>query len=177
MKKVLLTVAAVLAATANASAWEVISGQNCSVSQPQMVSAHDSQSLAQIWAKTYQGTPKALELPAVDFSKETVIAVFLGEKPTQGYNVDIQFQQDPMNPKRLYVLYKEQAPKSVSFQPQVVSRPYVIRKVPKAYNEVVFEADQTVRALPPTFKNEKSDQMAGIIFKLQQTVEAGSAAF
>ncbi|MFA6316072.1 MAG: protease complex subunit PrcB family protein [Elusimicrobiota bacterium] len=177
MKKVLLAVATILALGGNASAWETISGQNCGVSKPQMVAAHDTQTLAQLWAKTYGGTPKALDLPSVDFTKETVVAVFLGEKPTPGFNVDLELQQDPMNPNRLYVLYKEKAPKSGAFMPQVVSRPFVILKVPKAYSEVVFEANQLVKALPPAFKNEKSDQMVGIIFNLQKVADNPAGAF
>ncbi|MBI5881673.1 MAG: protease complex subunit PrcB family protein [Elusimicrobia bacterium] len=173
MKKVLLTVTTVLALAGNASAWETISGQNCGVSEQKMVAVHDSESLAQLWAKTYQGAPQALEIPAVDFTKETVVAVFLGEKPTPGYSVDLSLQQDPMNPSRLYVLYKELAPKTNAFRPQVVSRPFVIRKIPKAYKQVIFEVNQTVQVVPSAFVPEKSDRMAGIIFKIQQAADQG----
>ena len=42
-----------------------------------------------LWQTHAQPQAPAKELPRVDFDKEMVVAVFLGEKPTGGYRVEI----------------------------------------------------------------------------------------
>ncbi|MBI4676833.1 MAG: protease complex subunit PrcB family protein [Elusimicrobia bacterium] len=177
MKKVFLTATAVLALSTTAGAWDTILGQNCAVSRPQMVAVHDSRGLAELWAKTYQGTPQALDLPSVDFTKETVIAVFLGEKPTPGYKVDLVLQQDPMDPSRLFVLYKEIAPKQTALIPQMVTRPFVIRKIDKAYVQVVFEFNRAMKSLPVVFTKEARAKLTAIVSKLQKIAESDGKSF
>jgi hypothetical protein len=42
-----------------------------------------------IWSQAYSNQTPEPELPAIDFEKETVIAVFAGEFPSGGYEVEI----------------------------------------------------------------------------------------
>ena len=46
----------------------------------------DAATLRQVWAQVYQGRREA---PSIDFSKEMLVIVALGEKPTAGYGVNI----------------------------------------------------------------------------------------
>ena len=70
------------------------------------------------------------ERPEVDFAKEAVVAVFLGQKPTGGYSVTIQSVR--LIEKTLQVTYAEKSPSPDSITTQVISYPSHIVKVNQA---------------------------------------------
>lgn len=80
-------------------------------------------------------------IPDVDFEKETVIAYFVGEKPSSGYGVEItaiELQGDPKN-QELVVTIKEYTPARLSSD--VITQPYHIVRVPKVrFSKVIFES-------------------------------------
>lgn len=122
-------------------AWDKLSGDSA-VARAQTAAARDAAQWKALWAK-HKGDAKAVA-PAVDFSREMVVAVFLGQKPTAGYKVELKTMPDPLDPSRLVVFYQEVAPSKESFQLSAVTRPFAMRKVAKA-SEVVFEADGKCR--------------------------------
>jgi hypothetical protein len=75
---------------------------------------------------------------AVDFSKEMVVGVFLGSKPTAGYGVTIVSAATEGNV--LHVRYRETSPPSDAITAQVITHPYQIVAIPKsAATDVKFE--------------------------------------
>ena len=75
---------------------------------------------------------------AVDFSKEMIIGVFLGSKPTPGYGVTIVSAVEEGNV--LSVRYRESSPPSDAILAQVITFPYQIAAIPKsAAADVKFE--------------------------------------
>jgi PrcB C-terminal len=75
---------------------------------------------------------------AVDFSKEMVVGVFLGSRPTPGYGITILSAGEEGNVLR--VLYRETAPPSDAILAQVITFPYQIVAIPKsAATDVKFE--------------------------------------
>ena len=76
----------------------------------------------------------------MDFSKESVVAVFLGETQTAGVKIEIVVQNDMIDSDRLNVFYKEIRPAAKPFAASVICRPYAMVKVRKAAT-VSFEAD------------------------------------
>jgi PrcB C-terminal len=75
---------------------------------------------------------------AVDFSKEMVVGVFLGSRPTPGYGVAIMSATEQGNV--LNVRYRETSPPSDAILAQVITFPYQIVAIPKsAVTEVRFE--------------------------------------
>ncbi len=77
--------------------------------------------------------------PAVDFSKELVVAVFLGSRPTAGFSVDIVGTRD--EGAGLIVQYRETRPPPGAIVAQVLTMPYHIVAVPKraGVSDVKFE--------------------------------------
>lgn len=70
------------------------------------------------------------ERPEVDFAKEAVVAVFLGQKPTGGYSATIQSVR--LSDKTLQVTYTEKSPSPDSITTQVISYPSHIVKINQA---------------------------------------------
>jgi hypothetical protein len=79
--------------------------------------------LAQIWKMVHaSGTP-----PTIDFSKEAVIAVFAGEKPTTGYEIGVASVADAA--ERIVSVTLKQ-PDSGCIEGQLVTTPYELAVVP-----------------------------------------------
>lgn len=69
------------------------------------------------------GTP-----PTIDFTKEAVIAVFAGEKPTAGYEITVSKVRDSADARIVAVSVMQPAPDCVTAQ--MVTMPYEILTVP-----------------------------------------------
>jgi PrcB C-terminal len=67
---------------------------------------------------------------AVDFSKEMVVGVFLGSRPTPGYGVTIVSATEQGSV--LAVRYRETSPPSDAILAQVITFPYQIVAIPKS---------------------------------------------
>ncbi|MBN4085136.1 protease complex subunit PrcB family protein [Flavobacteriaceae bacterium AH-315-B10] len=80
-------------------------------------------------------TPE-LEMPTIDFDKETVIALFLGEKNSGGYSIAVE-QIINVNDK-VNVVYRITSPKAGEMVTSVMTQPYCIIKIPKTSKEIVF---------------------------------------
>jgi len=122
-----------------ASAWDKISGQSAGVKQKIFVVVRTQTEWNTLWTKHTAG--KAEARPAVDFSKEMVVAVFLGERNQGGTKVEVKVMPDPLEPQsRMVVFYREVPPSSKSFNMQMVCQPFVMVKVPRRA-KVDFEED------------------------------------
>jgi hypothetical protein len=75
--------------------------------------------------------------PAVDFSKEMVVAVFMGSRPTAGFSVAIV--SAAARDGKLVVTYKETLPAPGGVRAQILTAPYHIVAAPKSTLPVVFE--------------------------------------
>lgn len=89
------------------------------------------------WTKLWQQHSPDRKRPAVDFSKDMVVGVFMGSRPTAGYNVSIvsTFAKDG----KMLVQYRESQPRPGAMTAQVLTFPYHLVAVTKTAGEVVFE--------------------------------------
>jgi hypothetical protein len=88
---------------------------------------------APLWKKHNYDKPA----PPVDFSKEMVVAVFMGSRPTAGFTVEIVSAS--ARDGKLMVTYREVLPGPGSISAQVLTAPYHIAAVAKSNLPVVFE--------------------------------------
>ena len=87
-----------------------------------------------LWRAHLPARPPA----AVDFSKDMVVAVFLGSRPTPGYGVTIVSAAEDGNVLR--VRYRETSPPPDAIAAQVITYPYLVVAIPKsAATDVKFE--------------------------------------
>ena len=89
------------------------------------------------WTKLWQQHSPDRKRPAVDFSKDMVVGVFMGSRPTAGYNVSIvsTFAKDG----NVLVQYRELQPRPGAISAQVLTFPYHLVAVPKVTGDVKFE--------------------------------------
>ena len=79
--------------------------------------------------------------PHVDFDSEMVIGVFMGSRPTAGY--DIAITKTLEKDGTLWVFYRERTPARGLMLAQVLTFPFHLVAVPKAAGEVKFEKTES----------------------------------
>ena len=90
------------------------------------------------WAALREEHHAGPELAPVDFSREMVVGVFLGSKPTAGWGVTIVSAVEEGGVLR--VRYRETAPPPGSISAQVITFPYALVAIPtSAAKDVKFE--------------------------------------
>lgn len=127
MKIALCAAALMLAVTSDAASWDRLEGSHSGIKQQTAVAVQDARQWEALWSRHDGGNPA----PKVDFSKESVIAVFLGERQSAGVKVEVVVQQDPIDASRLNAFYREVAG-GKAFSAAVICQPYAIVKVPRA---------------------------------------------
>ncbi len=83
-------------------------------------------------------------MPAIDFTKESVVAVFAGQKPNGGYGFGAYLSGLRQPGKSLTVHISENSPGPNCVTEQVLTTPYVLIKIPKTDQKIVFETTRSV---------------------------------
>jgi hypothetical protein len=128
-----LVLAAVLQSTPPPSVRTVGKGPMSAIDKASQVTVRSPAEWAALWKEN--GAPGAL--PAVDFSREMVVGVFLGSRPTAGYGVEIV--RAVGNSGALVVEYVETAPSRGAITAQILTAPYHLAAIPKHEGMVVFK--------------------------------------
>jgi protease stability complex PrcB-like protein len=89
------------------------------------------------WQALWRRHDPERRLPAVDFSKEMVVGVFLGSRPTAGWVFEIVSATPEGD--ALVVRYREVAPPSGAMTAQVITSCFHLVAVPKTSATVRFE--------------------------------------
>jgi hypothetical protein len=78
--------------------------------------------------------------PIIDFNREMVVGIFLGEKPTGGYEVEIVRAE--LSDSSLYFYYLEKSPPPGAMVTQALTQPFHLMKVAKyQYQKIIFRRD------------------------------------
>jgi putative transposon-encoded protein len=159
MKKLLAALALILAVNASAQQQKpqtLAEGQHSGVKAPLAVAVQDSDKWTEIWKQHDASDPA----PAVDFSRNSVVVVFLGQTETAGVKVTIVVQQDPIDSNRLNVFYRRTVTKK-GMSAQVECQPFAMVLVPHA-DTIDVEADAPMsipeRANAPAAKQADSSK-------------------
>jgi hypothetical protein len=94
---------------------------------------------AEVWKKHSVREKPAKPLPKVDFEKETVLVVSLGQKRSGGHSVEIAALEKTGDKTK--VLLKTRAPKPGGIQIQAITAPYHIVAVPRIEGPVTFKSE------------------------------------
>lgn len=90
-----------------------------------------------VWVRHNSRTLPTPPVPKIDFTREMVLGVALGQRPTAGFGVRIVEVRHEGG--QLRVDARETRPPTGAIVPQVISQPYEFVKVPRFDGEVVFE--------------------------------------
>ena len=132
MNAILLTI--VLAAMQPSDVEIIVRDNNSNVEEPRNAVAWKSAEWAGLW-RAHAGMLKPA--PEVDFTKRTVVAVFLGSRPTAGYSVEIVGTKQ--EGRTLIVEWREVRPKERMLLAQVLTSPAIIVSIPKVDGDVGFK--------------------------------------
>ena len=110
----------------------VAAGTTSGITQPRQVVVRTTEDWRALWREHGAGTP----VPSVDFSSATVVGLFLGERPTAGYQVDVV---SVLNEGGAAVVeYVERRPSPDAMVAQVVTAPFHLVSLQRVDIEVRF---------------------------------------
>ncbi len=90
------------------------------------------------WSKLWTQHAGERKRPAVDFSKDVVVAVFMGTRPSAAFSIEIVGTR--VDGATLVVTYKETRPAPGGVAAQILTSPFHIVAVPKGTaTDVKFE--------------------------------------
>ena len=110
----------------------IAKGQMSAIDAPREVVVRDAAEWKKLWQQHNWDDPP----PAIDFSKDTVVGVFLGARNTAGHTVEITSVEKEGN--TLTVRYVERRPSSRDVTAQVITMPFHLARVPAHAGDVVF---------------------------------------
>ena len=79
--------------------------------------------------------------PAIDFSREMVVGVFMGSRPTAGFGIEIVGYRDSGD--GVVVQYRETVPDRGTLTAQILVSPYHFVAIPRRTGVVTFEKVQS----------------------------------
>ena len=96
-----------------------------------------------LWEKIFSNTSEKLPLPEIDFTRRTIVAVFQGAQPSNGYEISIEAIVETEN--SLEVAIKAFAPGKRCVLTGIVTKPFDIVEIEKTDKEVLFHVKHKVR--------------------------------
>jgi len=118
----------------------IAKGYRSGVRIPLQVVARNQNEWETLWRRHASIDVTPPPLPAIDFEKYTVVGLFLGDKPTGGYEAEIIRAE--LSNTDLVILYREKAPSGRGVVIQSLTQPYHIVQVTGAVNSgVIFRRD------------------------------------
>ena len=111
-------------------------GGQSEIAVARQATARDREEWTALWRSHAPGRPE----PAVDFSKEMVVGVFMGTRQTAGFAVEIVGYRD-LGGDAL-VRYRETVPASGAIAAQVLTAPFHLVVIPRQAGRITFEKIQ-----------------------------------
>ena len=116
-------------------------GAQCGVVEPRQAVFRHADKWEAFWGKAMAPISRRLsKVPPVDFGKDMVVGVFMGEMPYPHYEIEIRSIREENRPegKALVVRYREITRMIGVFVPPFVVEPFHLRKVAAYDGPVVF---------------------------------------
>jgi hypothetical protein len=116
---------------------KLVSGGYCVVRNESFRVIDDAQSLNETWSAAFGSRSRP---PSPDFNKVRLVAIFLGQCPTPGYDIVVR-RIARIGPKEIAVMYTETKPPKDAIEPQHVTNPYVFLELPKTDDVITASRD------------------------------------
>jgi len=124
----------VMAQTAREAVRTVEKGEQSNIDEARQVVVRTDAEWIKLWQQHSPDRPR----PAVDFSKEMVVGVFMGSRPNAGFSTAVTLTTAANG--ALIVKYTETAPGRDTMTAQVLTFPYHLVAIPKSeVQDVKFE--------------------------------------
>lgn len=96
-----------------------------------------------LMSEVYKNLDQMPRIPVVDFNKNSVVAVFIGERSNGGYMVSIDSINE--SSKNIHVNIIESTPGPNCITTQALTRPFTLVKIPKTDKKPLFKTKQIVK--------------------------------
>jgi hypothetical protein len=111
--------------------FEVVgSGQQAvGVDRPLYLLLRDAAELRSVWNRAYANVMNPPPVPTVDFARETMVGIFMGQKPTGGYGLAVRgvtFEGGD-----LFVALDIQEPRPGAMVTQALTSPWMVLRIPR----------------------------------------------
>jgi hypothetical protein len=108
----------------------IAKGLRSGIREPSQIAVRSQSEWQKLWRQHTSTSTVPAPLPVVDFDKEIVAAVFLGEKPSGGYGLEISSAE--VADSSLTVFVKETSPKPGAIVTQAINQPFHIVRIETA---------------------------------------------
>ncbi len=117
-------------------------GSQCGVEEPRFAVFRHADKWQSFWEKALAPySTRLAKVPPIDFDKDIVVGIFLGEKPYPHYDIEIRSihpEPQPEGDAALVVRYRESKRMMGVFVPPFAVQPFHLKKVPAFTGRVTF---------------------------------------
>jgi len=113
------------------------------VGQPTQIVVRSQTDWAALWSRHMRTQIAPPPPPSVDFSRDMVLALFMGERPTGGYAIEVT--RIERTDHGLSVHYLTSRPDPSAMQTQALTQPFHLVTVPRVDDPVTFVAESPAR--------------------------------
>lgn len=121
----------------------ILDGTYCSIEAKREVLLNSNDDYQKLMTEVYSNLDQMPRIPVVDFNKNSVIAVFIGNRSNGGYMVTIDSVIE--GSKNLNVNITETTPGKNCVVTDAITRPFSLVKIPKTELKPVFKTKQIVK--------------------------------
>ncbi|MBE2228613.1 MAG: protease complex subunit PrcB family protein [Ignavibacteria bacterium] len=121
----------------------VLDGMYSAIEEKREVLITNNEQFQSLMNEIYRNMDQMPRFPVVDFTKNSVVAVFIGERPNGGYMVSIDSITEGSRYVNVNVVETTPGPNCMTTQ--AITRPFAIVKIPKTDNKPVFKTKQIVK--------------------------------
>jgi hypothetical protein len=114
-------------------------GTNSGVREQAQVVVRTQSEWVSLWGRHMRTRTAPPPPPAVDFSTEMVVALFLGERPTGGYAIEVTRVE--RTDTGLSVRFRVTKPAPGTMQTQMLTQPFDLIKLPRVDESLTFIAE------------------------------------
>jgi protease stability complex PrcB-like protein len=121
----------------------VAQGFASGVSEPLQVAIRTRDEWVAFWTRHTRAQVQPPSAPPVDFSREMVVGVFLGERATGGYEIEITKVERADSGLRIH--YRSKSPDPAAMVTQALTQPYHVIKLRRDDSPLVFSREGSSR--------------------------------
>src|SRR5215470_9736911 len=113
------------------------------VAQPTQIVVRTQDDWAGLWSRHMRTQIAPPPPPPVDFSRDMVVALFMGERPTGGYAIEVT--RIERTDSGLSVHYRTTRPDPAAMHAQALTQPFHLVSLPRTDGPVTFVAESLSR--------------------------------
>ncbi len=121
----------------------ILDGTFSAIEEKREVLINTNEQYQALMSDIYKNLDQMPRIPVVDFSKNSVVAVFIGPRNNGGYMVTIDSITE--GSKNISVNVTESAPGKDCVVTEAITKPFSIVKIPKTDKEPIFKTKQIVK--------------------------------